>query len=468
MDERLTWADATEIAGLVRTGQVSPVEVARTLLDRIEAVNPTVNAVVTVAPDVMERAAEAEKAVADGRELGPLHGVPFTIKDCIDTAGVRTTRGSLLFEDRVPDTDATVVSRLIEAGGLLLGKTNMPEFALDADSSNRVFGATENPWMAGRTAGGSSGGEGAAIAAGMSPLGMGSDVGGSIRLPAMFCGIVGLKPTHGRIPLTGHWPEILLPSMHVGPMARSVRDIALSLDVLSGTDGIDPYASSMASPGTIDLDAPLRGMKIAWSAESGFAPVEPEIVSAVGRAAETLSEMGAELEAVTMGPLADRDFMEDHICAFNFEAVPAIHALAKGHDDILAPSTLWFVNAGEPSRERYHLALDRISAIRQFAGELMRSHDALLTPALPLPAFERDAAEIRVDGRLVPKFHMTKTTSPWDYTGNPALAVPFGFEQSGLPIGVQVVGARFDEPTVLRIGAALEAAAPDRGRRPSL
>ena len=164
------------------------------------------------------RPEEAEAAVARGDELGPLHGVPFTIKDCVDTAGVRTTRGSKLFEDRVPEEDAPVVRRLKDAGGILLGKTNMPEFALWWETGNAVFGRTENPWKAGRAAGGSSGGEAAAIAAGLSPFGVGSDVRGSIRQPAGFCGIVGLKATHGRVPLTGHWPETLLRYMHVGPM----------------------------------------------------------------------------------------------------------------------------------------------------------------------------------------------------------------------------------------------------------
>ncbi len=466
MGDAIVWTDATELARLVRERRASPVEIVGAFLDRIDSVNPAVNAVVTPAPDAMDRAREAERAVAAGEALGPLHGVPFTVKDCIDTAGLRTTRGSLLFADRVPDADATVVRRMLGAGAIMLGKTNMPEFALDADSSNRVFGTTENPWCPGRSPGGSSGGEGAAIAAGMSPLGLGSDVGGSIRIPASFCGIPGLKATHGRIPLTGHWPDILLKSMHVGPMARSVRDNALALGVLAGPDGADPYASAIGPPGPVDFGAPLDGLAVAWSPEEGFAPVDRRIQRAVESAAEALAGAGARLERVDMGPLARREFPEDHLCAFNFEAVPAIGRLAEGRRGDLAPSTLWFADAGMPSWERYLVARSRIAELRDWTGELLRARHALLIPSSPMPAFLRGRSDDPVNGRRVTKYHVTKTTSPWDYTGSPALSVPFGLTDDGLPIGVQVVGRRFDEATVLRVGAALEAAAPDAGRRP--
>ena len=266
MTEEICYSDATLLAELVRSKALSPVEVVTAFLNRIEAVNPRINAVVTLAEDALLRAREAEAAVIRGDELGPLHGVPFTIKDCVDTAGVRTTRGSKLFEDRVPEDDAPVVRRLKDAGGILLGKTNMPEFALWWETGNAVFGRTENPWMGGRSAGGSSGGEAAAIAAGLSPLGVGSDVGGSIRQPAGFCGIVGLKATHGRVPLTGHWPETLLRYMHVGPMGRSVRDIDLGLSIMSGADGLDHYAGALPSYESAALDEPLPRLRIGWCA----------------------------------------------------------------------------------------------------------------------------------------------------------------------------------------------------------
>lgn len=226
MHEEICYADASKLARRIRDHEISPVEVLNAHLERIEAVNPKINAIVTMVDDSAEKARAAEAAVMRGDELGPLHGVPFTIKDCVDTAGVRTTRGSRLFQDYIPDADAPVVTRLKEAGGVFMAKTNMPEFALWGETDNLVFGRTVNPWNPKRTAGGSSGGEAAAIVSGLSPMGIGSDVGGSIRGPAHYCGIVGLKATHGRIPLTGHWPETLLRALHVGPMARTVRDSA--------------------------------------------------------------------------------------------------------------------------------------------------------------------------------------------------------------------------------------------------
>jgi aspartyl-tRNA(Asn)/glutamyl-tRNA(Gln) amidotransferase subunit A len=468
MSGEIVWTDATELARRIRAKEVSPVEVVRAFLDRADAVNPGVNAVVVNVDDALNRAQAAERAVVSGEALGPLHGVPVTIKDCIDTAGVRTTRGSLLFKDRVPDADATVVTRLQDAGAIVIGKTNMPEFALDVDSSNRVFGTTNNPWNPDRSAGGSSGGEGAAIAAGMSPLGMGSDVGGSVRIPASFNGIVGLKATHGRIPLTGHWPDILLASMHVGPMARSVRDIALALPVLSGPDGIDTLAAELDPPGPIDLDGPLTALRIAWSPEAGFAPVDREVQAAVTAAAVHLAALGAQVDRVSLDWLSKHNYQVEHIHAFNYEAVPAINELAKGRLDELAPATIWFIEEGPPSRERYLTARARIGELIEDTADFMGTYHAMLGPTTPMTAFPHGKHDHPVNGDPVAKFHVTKNTSPWDYTGSPALSVPFGWTGDGMPIGVQLVGRHFDEATVLKLGAALETGAPDPNRRPPL
>ena len=257
--ESIYYNDATALAKLVRDGELSPVEVVRAHLQRIEDVNGRLNAIVTLDDRAEDRAREAEAAAATGERMGPLHGVPLTVKDCVDTAGLRTTRGSRLFSDHVPTADAPVVQRLTDAGAIVIGKTNMPEFALWWETDNVVFGRTENPWLDGRTPGGSSGGEAAAIASGMSPLGIGSDVGGSIREPANYCGIVGLKATHGRVPLTAHWPDVLLRFMHVGPMARTVRDAALALSIIAGPDGADTYAVPIPAPGAEALDGPMQG-----------------------------------------------------------------------------------------------------------------------------------------------------------------------------------------------------------------
>ena len=245
MSSDLIYSDATKLSELIHTRAVSPVEVVQAHLDRIEAVNPKINAIVTLrADEALADAKAAEAAVLAGENLGPLHGVPFTVKDSIDTAGVLTQRGSPIFKGRTPDVDATVVSRLKQAGGILLAKTNLPEFSYWTETDNLLTGRSNNPWDLDRTPGGSSGGESAAIAAGLSPLGLGSDVAISLRGPAADTGIVALKATHGRIPMTGLWPRVPRRFWHVGPMARTVRDIALAYSLLTGPDGMDGYSTS--------------------------------------------------------------------------------------------------------------------------------------------------------------------------------------------------------------------------------
>src|SRR5438067_626720 len=230
--------DATALAELIRNREVSPVEVMKVHLDRIENLNAKINAVVTVADNALEMAKAAEAAVMRGDELGPLHGVPFTVKDSIDTANVLTQRGSPIFKGRIPDTDATSVARMKKAGGILLAKTNLPEFSYWIESDNLLSGRSNNPWDVTRTPGGSSGGESAAIAAGMSPIGLGTDLAISVRGPAAQTGIVSLKATHGRIPMTGIWPRVPRRFWHVGPMARSVRDFSLAFQQLAGPAGL--------------------------------------------------------------------------------------------------------------------------------------------------------------------------------------------------------------------------------------
>src|SRR5499433_580064 len=272
MGDALCWLSAAELARSIRTKQVSTIDVVRAHRDRIVALNPRLNAIVALNPHAEEEARAADAAVMNGHDLGPLHGVPFTVKDCIDTAGLQTTRGSRLFANYVPSTEATAVLRLKAAGGILLAKTNVPEFSFDRETANAVLGRSVNPWNPERTPGGSSGGEAVAIAAGLSPLGVGSDLAVSIRGPAHYCGIVGLKATHGRIPLTGHWPETLRRFWHVGPMARTVRDTALALGILAGPDGRDGYAMPYPPPAFPDTEATYRHLRIGWLAAHGFGP----------------------------------------------------------------------------------------------------------------------------------------------------------------------------------------------------
>ena len=458
----LTSMSAAEMARAIREKRVSSVELVEAHLRHIERVNPRINAVVTMAPDALDRARAADKAVAAGRRLGPLHGVPFTVKDCIDTAGVRTTWGTLLLKDNVPSADATVVSRLKRSGGVMLGKTNLPEFALDADTNNRVFGRTVNPWDTTKSAGGSSGGEGAALASGMSPLGVGSDVGGSIRIPSSFCGVVGLKATHGRIPLTGHWPSTRLRAMHVGPMARKVEDIALALDVLSGPDGIDPYAMPVPVRRTAETGRMLPELRVGWTAEKGIGPVARDVQKVVTRAAAYLGEMGCQVEEVSLPWLEDYDYLAMHLNIFTAEVLAYARPMVKGREADLAPSTLYFANAKVPSFQQYLDDRDAAERLRSSTAAFFQQYDLLLGPTGGLPAFPHDEPEHVVDGRKVPKYQVTRNTSPWNYTGSPALSVPFGWTPGGLPVGVQLLGQHFREDVVLAAGAALESGAEKR------
>jgi aspartyl-tRNA(Asn)/glutamyl-tRNA(Gln) amidotransferase subunit A len=278
------YQDATALAALIRTRQLSSREVVQTHLDRISAVNPQINAVVTlIAEDALKGADIADKAIADGAVLGPLHGIPFSIKDSLDTANVLTQRGSKLFAGNIPDRDTTAVARFKAAGGIPLMKTNLPEFSFWTESDNLVTGRTNNPWNLERTPGGSSGGESAALAAGMSPIGIGSDVMISLRGPAAFTGIAALKATHGRVPYTGHYPSILSHWWHVGAMARTIGDVALGHSILKGPDGIDGYAIH-ARDAEPDSDRVAgRPIRVAWVSDAAFGPVDPEITAAARR-----------------------------------------------------------------------------------------------------------------------------------------------------------------------------------------
>src|SRR6201985_3465573 len=291
MADNIVELDASRIAGLIAKRELSPVEVMEAHLDRIAAVNPKENAIGALADNALEEAEKAETAVMSGAELGPLHGVPFTVKDAIDTAGVLTQRGSPIFKGRVADTDAPAVARLKAAGALLIAKKDPPEFAYSIETDNFLTGQTNNPWNLDYTPGGSSGGESAAIAAGMSPLGVGSDLSISLRGPAGPTGIVGFKATHGRLPMTGHWPRVPRRFWHIGPMARSVRDVALAYSLMAGHDGVDGFSISAPGVDTGVGTKSTRQVRVGRLASPGFfGPTDPEVVATVKAAADALTD----------------------------------------------------------------------------------------------------------------------------------------------------------------------------------
>jgi aspartyl-tRNA(Asn)/glutamyl-tRNA(Gln) amidotransferase subunit A len=469
MHPELIFQDATKLAELIRTKELSPVEVMQAHLDRIAAVNPRINAIVTVADDALDAARAAEAAVLSGAELGPLHGVPFTVKDSIDTAGVLTQRGSPIFKGRTPDADATSVARMKSAGGILLAKTNLPEFSYWIESDNLLSGASNNPWDLTRTPGGSSGGESAAIAAGMSPIGLGTDLAISVRGPAAQTGITSMKATHGRVPMTGIWPRAPRRFWHVGPMARSVRDIALAFSLLAGPDGKDAFATS-----TVQFDAglgrtPARPLRVGWMVGPGFGPVDAEVAATVKAAAEALNDIGIVVEQVRI-PALERDFALD---VFNklhvMEMKPAFAAATAGRSqDELYKMAKTMLSLPDTSMKDYIEAEQAAERLRDGYADYFLRYDALITHVLPIPAHKHGVSTFVIDGQTVDATYLQGATVPLNITGLPGLAMRFGTSKEGLPINVQIVGNWQAESTILHVAALLEAVSPVRGLHPAL
>jgi aspartyl-tRNA(Asn)/glutamyl-tRNA(Gln) amidotransferase subunit A len=462
-------SDATELAELIRTKKVSSVEVVQAHLDRIEATNAKVNAIVTLAEGALDAAKAADEKLASGAEVGPLHGVPFTVKDSFDTAGVLTQRGSPIFAGRIPDTDATAVARMKNAGGILLAKTNLPEFSYAVDSDNLVQGDTNNPWDLNRTAGGSSGGESGAIAAGMSPIGLGTDLAISVRGPAANTGIAALKATHGRIPMTGAWPREPRRDWHAGPMARTIRDLALAYSFLSGPDGADGFSSVVPAALDAGLGAtPTRPVRVGWLVDSGLGPVDPEVAATVQAAAGALAGAGVHVEAVSI-PALERDtplelFNLQHV----MEVKPAYAAATAGHEDQMYTATKFMRGAPETSVRDYVEAEQGIERLRDGFAAYFQRFDALLLPVTTVPAHRHGTTELTIDGKTLSIFHVMSTTVPFNLTGLPALSMRFGTTSDGVPIGVQLAASWHAESTILHLASLLETLSPVRGQHPTL
>jgi aspartyl-tRNA(Asn)/glutamyl-tRNA(Gln) amidotransferase subunit A len=468
MSSEIIYYDATILAELIRNREISPVEVVQAHLDRIGALNPMLNAIVTIADGALEAAKAAEVAVMAGDALGPLHGVPFTVKDSIDTAGVLTQRGSPIFKGRMPKTDAVSVARMRSAGAILLAKTNLPEFSYSTETDNLLTGRANNPWNLDRTPGGSSGGESAAIAAGMSPLGLGTDLAISIRGPAAQTGIIGLKATHGRIPMTGIWSRAPRRFWHVGPMARSVRDIALAYSLLAGPDGADGFSTS-----PIEFDAgvgaaPDRQLRVGWLVEPGFGPIDAEVAATVQAAAEALHGAGCLVEPVRI-PALERDnslevFNRLHI----MEMKPAFAGATAGHESEMFKISKGMLATPDTTMADFVLAEQAAERLRDGFAEYFQRYDVLLCPVLPIPAHAHGLSEIVINGQSVPAVQIQGATVPFNVTGLPGLSIRFGTSRDGLPIGVQLVSKWLAESTILHLASKLEAVSPVRDLHPNI
>lgn len=450
---------------LIGSRKVSPVEVVEAHLRRIEEVNPSLNAIVTLADDVLDRARTCQEKVLSGEVLGPLHGLPVTIKDTIDTAGLRTTSGSRIRAQHVPKSDATAVASLKAAGAIILGKTNVPEMAIPYESDNPVFGKTNNPHDLKRTAGGSSGGEAAAIAAGLSPAGLGSDLSGSIRVPAHFCGIAGLKPTVGRVPMDGHTPAVsgvVSLGACIGPMARRVEDLALLFKTLA-----QPTQFEAAQSRSMALDwESLRGLRIAWYTDDGVTPVASEVRGAVKTAAAALAGAGLELiEAIPPGVSKGAQLW---IELFANAANSEITALYRGREDEAGAQVARLLPKAnnEPAEfegkietaERLAGAVMERERLREELLGWMKKTPLILAPVGATAAFEHGAQRVNVDSKSIGVFRAFSYAQTFNVFGFPGVAVPVGRTASGLPIGVQIVGRPFEEHLVLAAAGIIQAA----------
>jgi aspartyl-tRNA(Asn)/glutamyl-tRNA(Gln) amidotransferase subunit A len=458
--------DITQLAPLIRGRHVSSVEVTRAYLERIERLNPRLNAYITVTGELAQaQARQVDAELAAGTYRGPLHGVPIGIKDLFDVEGVPTTFGSKILKDSVAQRDATVVARLKQAGAVILGKHNLHEFAFGITSENPHFGAVRNPWNTDRIPGGSSGGTASAVAAGLCAAGIGSDTGASIRAPASFCGVVGLKPTYGRVSRRGGLP-LAWSLDHAGPLARSVADCAVLLQAIAGHDSEDQGSAEVPVPDfSARLHAGVGGLRVGVPREYFFDLVEPDVDRLVRQALRVIEGQGARVEEVSLPHVGHAQVAGNVIMSTEAAAWHATWLRERSDDygaDVLAR-----IRGGQLIRAVDYLASQQMRALIQadFARAFERV-DVVIAPTVPLVAPPiGQTLEPRGPLNLPARGIAGRATVPCNLTGMPAISVPCGFSE-GLPVGLQIMGAAFDEARVLQVAAAYEAACDWRTARP--
>lgn len=459
--DELAFSSLTGAAALLRAGEVSPVDLVRACLGRIEAQNPVLNAFITVtAESALREARAAESEIRRGGWRGPLHGIPVAIKDMIDTAGVRTTAASAVYLDRIPAADAAVVSRLRRAGAILLGKLNMQEFAIGGSSVPSHFGPVRNPWDASRIAGGSSGGSAAAVAAGLCFAALGTDTGGSVRQPAALCGVVGLKPTYGRVSNLGVLP--LAPSLdHVGPLARGVEDCAAVLEAIAGYERRD-VSSERRRLKLRPWPGSAKGLRIGVPRAFFYEGLHPAVHGAVEAALATLSGLGARIEEVPLEVSTDRTVFQAETHASHAELI------AERHDRYL-PETLAKLRRGAAvETAAYIRARLRLAEMRRNIAEIFTKVDLLATPTVPVPAPRLADYPGTIDQVLAwEASSILRNTRPFNSLAIPTVSVPCGSTDDGLPIGLQIAAGPWQERRALALALAYESCTSWHGRRPA-
>jgi aspartyl-tRNA(Asn)/glutamyl-tRNA(Gln) amidotransferase subunit A len=468
--------DAGTLTARIRAKELSPVEVVDAALHRMEALEPHLHAFCTPTPDLARATArQLEKDIQAGRDVGPLAGVPIGIKDLVCTKGIRTVSGSIAYKDFVPDEDDVAVERLKAAGAVILGKTNVPEFGYSGVGHNPVFETTRNPWNVAMTPGGSSSGSGAAVAAGMCPFALGSDGGGSIRIPAAHCGTFGMKASMGRVPLYPGCRDERYPGVsgwesieHIGPLSRTVADAALMLSVIAGPDDRDRH--SLPAP-DFDwlrcLEGGIRGLKVAYSPDWGYAAVDPEVRRIASEAARVFeTDLGCTVEEASPGW---DDPAEAFFGLMALETdLKGMRQLVDRYADNMSPHLVDFIRRPWTAEDLTNANVQRKAVVNRM-WRFMRTYDLLLTPTLTCPPFAvHMQGPEKIEGRIGSPFQWLAFTYPINMTGQPAASVPAGWTKDGLPVGLQIVGRHLDDPSVLRASAAFEAARPWQGRQPPL
>ena len=461
-DAELAFAPASRLMEMMDGGEVSSVELTEMFLGRIGEFNPRLNAYLTVSADeAIAQAKDADAARSRG-ERRPLLGLPTSIKDLEATKGIRSTMGSLVFTDMMPDRDSVLVERVKNAGAVILGKTNTPEFGLLGVTQNRLGDPCCNPWDPTRTSGGSSGGAGAAVIAGLSSVAPGTDGGGSIRLPSSFCGLYGLKPTLGRVPRAGGFgkPSPNLTSQ-AGPMARTVQDAALLMQVIAGHDRRDP--SSLRSPlpdYSAGLGQSIRGLRIAWSADMGYCPVDPEVLAATSAAAQLFQEFGCVVEETDFALDNPLPPFYDIFYSNNFTSWG--HLLDENPDGLTDYGRTFLEHGAHATGVDFAKALAAVEIMRARLADLLERYDLLMTPTVAVPAFPHGQFPTKIGDHVMedPRRGFSPYTRPFNVIGSPAASIPCGMSADGLPIGLHIVGRHEDEATILQASAAFEQVRP--------
>jgi amidase len=464
----LHWWTARDLAGAIRRRELSAREVMAWHLDRIAEVNPQINAIVSLRPEAaLQEADAADRRAGAGEPLGPLHGLPIAIKDLEDTAGIRTTYGSVAFAQHIPTADSLVVARLKAAGAIVIGKTNTPEFGVGSHTFNEVFGATRNPWARDRSAGGSSGGAGAALAAGLIPIADGSDHGGSIRNPASFNNVVGLRPTPGLVPNSGAG-DIWDTAAVVGPLARTVGDLALMLTAISAPDASSPLSHGDPASFAGELTGDLAGLRVAWCPDVGGLPVAPEVGAVLSEARGRWEALGCHVEDVELDLSgADEAFETLRGLAFARGFGPSLESLRGIAKDTLIWNVEQGLSLGAPAIGRAMVAKSEVFTA---VAELLQRFDVLAAPASQVAPFPIEQ-EYPTEVAGVPMPHYLgwmRACSRITVSSHPVAAVPAGFTATGLPVGLQLVGRYRGDRQLLEHAAAWEAATGLTGRHPPL